>query len=333
MAEFGLIGSFCAVYADREGKLQGPSQTTKMQTLKHAISCVGVGFHTGARVTCTLHPAPSDYGICFSRVDRPGTRAIAADLRNVADTGVSITLLGERGVRIASIEHLLAALAICEIDNARIEVSGPEVPAMDGSALPFVKLIECAGREHQERPRGAMVLRRPFSFSWGGGVAQLAPSDGLVIDSQPREAHGCPNRWRFDQDFGDETIRQEVVAARTHMFCADLNHWIRKGWAKGASVQNIVIGEPPDCAGNQDLRFSDALARHHVLDLLGEFRLLPQPLRAHYRAVEGLPGLCRQTLNALLADSTAWEVVGSNEDHVPSASATHSPMILAMDHV
>ena len=169
-----------------EPRRQGGEEVTRCQkTLRNPIGCVGTGLHTGAKVSLTLHPAEPDSGIRFLRYDRPGQSVIPARFDQVCDTAISTALGDPDGTVVATVEHLMAALAICEIDNVLVEVSGPELPIMDGSAQPFVFLIECAGTVEQRRPRRWLEVVKPVSVEAHGKSARLDPAESLAIDRLP----------------------------------------------------------------------------------------------------------------------------------------------------
>ena len=178
------------------------------RTLRSPIGCVGVGLHTGAKVSMTLHPAAPDSGIRFVRHDQPGAPAVPARYDAVCDTTMCTTLGRPGGTMVATVEHLMAALAACEIDNVVVEVSGPELPIMDGSAQPFVFLIECAGVVDQHRPRRWIEVVKPVSVGSHGKLALLEPFDGLQIDCEIRFEHPLIDNQSLGITFGPTPSRR-----------------------------------------------------------------------------------------------------------------------------
>ncbi|HEX6012032.1 MAG TPA: UDP-3-O-acyl-N-acetylglucosamine deacetylase [Geminicoccaceae bacterium] len=254
----------------------------QQRTLRHVIGCAGVGLHSGARVGLTLRPAAEGFGVRFRRVDRPGAPAIPASIEHVAAAADSVTSLGDRpadGVRM--IEHLMAAFVACEIDNVLVESSGPELPAMDGSALPFVLLIECAGTVEQDRPAMRLEVLRPVSVSSAGAQARLEPGPGLELDVEAAAPVCPPARFRFR--FSPEACKSELVAAR-------------EAACRAASK------DPGDD------RFADESIRHAALDALGDLALMPARLEGRYAERGNDPTLRRRLLRRLLDDRRAWRL-------------------------
>lgn len=238
------------------------------KTLRHAIGCVGVGLHSGARVGLTLRPAEAGSGLRFRRVDRPAARPVPARLDQVADHP-GPTSLGQPAVRM--VEHLLAALLACEIDNALVELSGPELPAMDGSAMPFVLLIECAGTRELDEPVAEIEVVRPVAVAEGDRWARLEPAEGLHL-----AIGDGPDGIRFA--FSPEACKRELAGAR----------------------EEGLRGEP---------RFAgDEALRHDALDALGDLALIPARLHARYAAWPADRSLRRRLLRDLLANPSAWRL-------------------------
>lgn len=260
----------------------------RQRTLRHPIGCVGVGLHSGARVGLTLRPAAEGSGIRFRRLDRPGSAGIPAHCGHLVATADAGASLGEGGVaRVRMVEHLLAALAICEIDNAQIELGGPELPVMDGSAQSFVLLIECAGAVEQSRPAARLEVLRPISVHDGGRQVRLEPASRLELLLRPRD--GVQARGRsFGFVFSPEAGKAELAAARDRRWCPSL----------------LDGGEP--------LRFADEPLRHAALDVLGDLALLGARLQARYVEHGGDHALRARLMQALLAEPAAWRLVGGD---------------------
>ncbi len=256
----------------------------RQQTFRHAIGCVGVGLHSGARVGLTLRPAEPGSGIRFRRVDRPGSPPIPARLDHAADHA-DATCLGARPLpTVRMVEHLLAALAVCEIDNALVDVNGPELPVMDGSALPFVLLIECAGTVRQDEPVPALRVLRAVAVREGGAEARLEPAgdDGLYLEVADAGGEAPPFALRFSPESG----RRELAGAR------------EAALADGGEAGGRFAG--------------DERLRHAALDALGDLALVPARLRARYVGAAGAgPGLRQRLLRRLLAEPGAWALEGT----------------------
>jgi UDP-3-O-[3-hydroxymyristoyl] N-acetylglucosamine deacetylase len=253
----------------------------RQKTLRHVIGCGGVGLHSGARVGLTLRPGAEGSGIRFRRVDRPGAEAIPARLDQVVEADIGTSLCPKRGAGVHMVERLMAALAACEITNALVEISGPELPAMDGSALPFVRLIECAGTVEQELPVPELEVLRPVSVAAGGAYARLEPASGLELVVERRD--GTAPRPPFRFAFSPEACKRELVAARD-----------------GAG--RMAAG------GAEEERFADEPVRHEALHALGDLSLIPARLEGRYVHGGAGPALRRLLLRRLLADVGAWRL-------------------------
>lgn len=264
----------------------------RQRTLRHSIGCVGVGLHSGARVGLTLRPAAEGSGIRFRRLDRPGSAGIPAHCGHLVAASAAGASLGEGEVaRVRMVEHLLAALAVCEIDNAQIELGGPELPVMDGSARPFVLLIECAGIVEQSRPAARLEVLRPVSVDEGGRQARFEPAPRLELVLRPLDGAQAPG-GAFSFLFSPEAGKAELAAARDRRWCPSL------------------------LDGSEPLRFADEPLRHAALDVLGDLALLPAWPQARYVGHGADHRLRARLMQALLADPTAWRLVGD-----PAASA------------
>lgn len=261
----------------------------QQRTLAHAIGCVGVGLHSGARVGLTLRPAPAGSGVRFRRVDRPGTAGIPAWLDHVVAVPES-TCLGERGLaRVRMVEHLLAALSACGIDNTLIETSGPELPIMDGSALPFVLLIECAGIVEQGRPASVFQVLRPVEITDGAAMVRIEPASSLELVLQP-SGRSCPGSAPPScLTVPHATCRTELVAARD----------------PAGAASPMAPG-----AGRSD----DEAIRHAALDALGDLALIPGRLQARYHERGATRVMRQQLLRTLLADPRAWRIAADPTD-------------------
>ena len=287
---------------DRDTKARG------QRTLGNPIGCVGTGLHTGARVSLTLHPAEPDSGIRFMRYDRPGRSVIPARFDQVCDTAISTVLGDPRGAMVGTVEHLMAALAICEIDNVLIEAGGPELPIMDGSAQPFVFLIECAGIVGQERPRRWIEVLKPVSIEAHGKSARLEPADRLTIDCEIRFEHPLIDSQAMRIAFDPEPFKTEIARARTFGFAERVEDLWSRGMALGGCLKNTVVVSRDRVLNEEGLRFADEFVRHKVLDSLGDLYLAGLPLRGRFTARSAGHTMHNKLLRALFADPGAWRV-------------------------
>jgi UDP-3-O-[3-hydroxymyristoyl] N-acetylglucosamine deacetylase len=298
-----------------------PSAIVAQRTLKNPISCTGIGVHSGMRVRMVLHPAPANHGIVFRRTDLPraaGTdNDIRAEWRNVVDSRLCTAIGNTAGVSIATVEHLMAAFYGCEIDNALVEVGGPELPIMDGSAAPFVFLIECAGTAELDEPRRAIQVLRPIGVEDGSRRAVLKPGAGLTISCEIDFDSAVVARQRFTHDLEPLTFRTEISRARTFGFAADIDRLRAAGLARGGSLDNAVVIGKDRILNSEGLRYADEFVRHKVLDCVGDLYLAGAPILGHLHAVRVGHALNYRLLRALFERPDAWRMVEMTRLPVP----------------
>lgn len=280
------------------------------KTLRTPIGCVGVGLHTGAKVALTLNPAPVDTGIRFRRYDLPSAAALPATWDRVSDTTMSTTIADrDGGAQVATIEHVMAALAACEIDNCLIELGGPEVPIMDGSARPFVFLIECAGVVEQTRPRRWIEILKPVEVTGHERMARLEPADDFEIDCLIRFEHPVIDSQALALPFVAESFKTEIAPARTFGFAERVEELWARGLALGGSLKNAVVVSHDRILNEEGLRFPDEFVRHKVLDCVGDLYLAGAPVRGRFVGRCAGHGLHNRLLRALFEDPSAWRLV------------------------
>jgi len=280
----------------------------RQRTFAHSVTCTGVGLHSGAPVHMTLHPAATDHGIVFKRADVDANKALVpARYDRVVDTRLGTTLANEHGVSVATIEHLMAALWACNIDNALIELDGPEVPIMDGSSEPFVFQIETAGIRTQNAPRRAVRLLKPVTATVGDAEVTLEPFDGFAIDIAIDFEHKAIARQVASYDFSKITFKNMLSRARTFGFEHEVEALRKMGLARGGSLHNaIVIGEE-GVLNREGLRFNDEFVRHKALDAIGDLYLAGAPLLCRIKTSRPGHTVNNAVLRALFADDSAWE--------------------------
>ena len=276
-------------------------------TLKTSISCTGIGLHSGEKTSMTMHPAPVDTGIVFERTDlHNGARVFPARYDYVCDTFLCTTLTNASGATLATVEHVMAAFSGCGIDNARIEVNSPELPIMDGSASPFVFLIECAGTETLDAPRRALRVQKPVAVMDGDKRASLAPLDGRRVSCEIIYDNERIARQRASVTLTGETFKNEVSRARTFGLMEDVAGLQASGLALGGSLDNAVVVSGDKILNDGGLRFEDEFARHKVLDAVGDLALAGAPLIGAFDGFCSGHALNIQLLKALFADADAW---------------------------
>lgn len=283
-------------------------------TLAAPAVCAGVGLHTGARVRMALRPARTGTGIVFERSDLDlENRVIAARHDRVQSTDLGTTLVNEAGASVATVEHLMAALAGLGVDDVHIELDGPEIPAMDGSAAPFVDLVLRAGLKNAPAPRRAIQVLKPVSVSDGSRQASFLPALKPSIDVEIDFSDPAIGRQSFYFELTPENFRRLVAPARTFGFRRDYEALVRNGLARGGSMENAIVVEDGKIANPGGLRFEDEFVRHKALDALGDLYLAGAPILGLYKASRPGHHLNSLAVHALLADRTAWKMVAMRD--------------------
>lgn len=282
----------------------------RQKTLRRSIPCRGVGLHSGTTVEMTLHPAEADRGIRFRRTDVTDRDPwIAARYDRVVDTRLC-TVIGNRdGVTVGTIEHLMAAFAGCEIDNAVVDIDAAEVPVMDGSSEPFVFLIECAGTVELDAPRRAIEIRKPVTVGDSGRGLTLAPANAFSVDFEIDFASPVVSHSTLDVRLVNGTFKREIAKARTFGFLADVEKLRAMGLGLGGSLDNTVVVDTDRVLNEGGLRFDDEFVRHKVLDCVGDLYLAGAPILGRVTATKSGHHTNNEALRALFADPTAYAVV------------------------
>jgi UDP-3-O-[3-hydroxymyristoyl] N-acetylglucosamine deacetylase len=293
----------------------------RQRTLKTAARTTGVGLHTGARVDLVMRPAAADTGIVFHRTDLAGSAPIPATATMIGDTRLSSTLrAGDAGV--STVEHLMSALAGLGVDNLHVDVAGPEVPIMDGSAGPFVFMLTTAGIVEQEARKKYLRIVAPVEVRDGDKWARFEPFDGFRLDFTidfPHPVFGSENR-HVVIDFAEHSYVREVARARTFGFMQDVEAMRAAGLGLGGSLQNAIVLDEVRVLNSEGLRYENEFVRHKVLDAIGDLYLLGHPLIGQYTAHKSGHGLNNALARALLARTDAYRIVTFDAvDQVPSA--------------
>jgi UDP-3-O-[3-hydroxymyristoyl] N-acetylglucosamine deacetylase len=291
----------------------------KQRTLKNVIRATGVGLHTGEKVYLTLRPASVDTGIVFRRTDLEQPVEIRACPENVSDTRLSTTL-ESNGVRVSTVEHLMSALAGMGIDNAYVELTAPEVPIMDGSAGPFVFLIQSAGIAEQTVPKRFMRIKRRIKLADGDKWAAFEPFEGFKVSFAIDFNHPTfrNSTQQAAVDFSTTSFVKEVSRARTFGFMADLESLRQSGLARGGGVDNAIVLDDFRILNEDGLRYEDEFVKHKVLDAIGDLYLLGHPLIGAFSAYKSGHSLNNRLLRRLVARRDAWELMTySDDDEAP----------------
>jgi len=282
----------------------------KQKTLKSAISCTGIGLHSGEKVLMTLRPADVNCGITFRRTDVAGDGAVMkASFDQVCDTRLCTTIGSADGKTIGTIEHLMAAFAGANIDNIIVEVGGAEIPIMDGSAAPFLFLIECAGVVEQEAPRQVLRVLKTISIVEGDKSATLEAADGFAVEFEIDFKSPVVASQDLSINMKDGVFKNEIARARTFGFMHEVEALWAAGLAKGGSLDNAVVVSGDKIMNEDGLRFDDEFVRHKILDAVGDLYLAGNPIQGQYLGVRSGHALNNKLLRVLFSDSTNYEIV------------------------
>ena len=299
-------------------------KVARQTTLRDHTELCGVGIHSGLPVTLTLHPADADTGLRFvrTRLDGWQEREIPADMSAVTATEFATVLGDASGPLVSTAEHVLAALSGLGVDNAVIEIDGPEAPIMDGSAAPFVAAIDAVGLQILERPRRYIKVLKPVQVAKGDAYGEIRPNPrGFRVEAEIEFQHALIGRQARALDIKPETFRREIARARTFGFLRDVASLWNAGYALGASLENTLVVSDNRILNPEGTRFPDEFVLHKILDAVGDLALAGAPLLGTYRSVRGGHKLNHALLCALMADASAWTWV---DGEVPRPVVGHA---------
>jgi UDP-3-O-[3-hydroxymyristoyl] N-acetylglucosamine deacetylase len=282
----------------------------RQRTLKTTVRATGVGVHTGLKVTMVLRPAAIDTGIVFCRSDLAGNPSIPAHALNVSNTTMA-TVIEKDGARVSTVEHLMSAFAGLGIDNAFVDVSGEEVPIMDGSAGTFVFLIQSAGIEEQAAPKRYIRVLKRMELAQGDKTVRLEPFDGFKIGFSIEFSHPvfAASTSVVEVDFGEVSFVRDIARARTFGFTQEVEMLRSKGLGRGGSLDNVVVIDDFRVLNAEGLRMDDEFVKHKALDAVGDLYLLGHPMIGAFYGHKSGHALNNLLARKLLADATAWEEV------------------------
>src|SRR3954464_14732398 len=289
------------------------------RTLKNSIRAQGVGLHTGKKVLMTLRPAAADSGIVFRRTDLDPPAEVRAKAENVGDTQLGTTLINGNA-RVSTVEHLLSAFAGLGIDNAHVDVSAPEVPIMDGSAGPFVFLLQSAGFEELRAPKKFVRIKQRVRVEDGDKWAEFKPFDGFKVNFEIEFNHPLFKRrgQKASMDFSTTSYLKEVSRARTFGFMRDLETMRSRNLALGGNLDNAIVLDDFRVLNEDGLRYEDEFVKHKILDAIGDLYLLGHSLIGEFNGHKSGHGLNNKLLRALIRERAAWEeVVFETADEAP----------------
>ena len=305
----------------------------RQRTIKALVSTTGVGLHSGQRVELTLRPAAPDTGIVFRRVDLDPPVDIRACAERVTDTRMASTLTAAddgpgREVRVATVEHLMSALAGLGVDNLHVDVTAPEIPILDGSAGSFVFLIQSAGLVEQRAPKRFIRVTRPVEVRDGDKWARLDPHFGFRLDFSIEFGHPAIDATgqSYTIDFATTSYSREIARARTFGFMQDVEALRSVGLAQGGSFDNAIVMDEYRVLNSDGLRYDDEFVKHKILDAIGDLYVVGRPLLASYSAFRSGHAMNNRLLRELLSQPDAWELVSfENEAQAPKGFAALQP--------
>ncbi len=287
--------------------------------------CAGIGLHSGERVRIVLQPASAGAGITFVRTDvTDRDNRIAARAHAVSELRLGTTICNRAGVSVATVEHLMAALAGLGVDDALIEVDGSEIPVMDGSSAPFVKLIRQVGLQSRAAPRRAIQVLKPVTVEMDERRASFLPALKPMIEVEIAFEHAAVGRQSCIFDVTPEIFSADIAGARTFGFRKDYDALLAAGLARGGSMDNAVVLDETGIANPEGLRFEDEFVRHKALDALGDLYLAGAPIIGRYAAERPGHAINNLALRTLLDDATAWKWVNMRDEARQDVALAHS---------
>lgn len=280
------------------------------KTINSKVSCNGVGLHSGLNVSLTLLPAPCNSGIVFKRTDIEGEKGIvSANYKNVIETKLGTTIANKFGTKISTIEHFMAALWGCGIDNLFVEINAAELPIMDGSSEPFIFLIECAGINFQEEPRRIVEVMKKVKVEDKEKFVEVEPAKDFSIDLHIDFNHKEIRNQKFDYHSTFTSFKNDISRARTFGFKHEIEHLHKLGLAKGGSLDNAILLDENGIVNEGGLRYFDEFVRHKTLDFIGDIYLAGHYIIGHFKASKSGHEINNKMLHQLFGDESAWRMV------------------------
>jgi len=304
----------------------------RQRTIRDEVSCTGIGLHSGEKVRLTIKPAPADNGIKFIRKDLTGHPVIEANHESVVDTNLSTTI-GNNGYKISTIEHLMAAFFGLGIDNVRVELDGPEVPAMDGSSAPFIFLLKSAGIKEQKNPKRFIIMKKIFNIQDGNRSVYIYPSKELKISYTIDFHHPMLRNQKYELCFSGRDFTKEISRARTFGFLKDVQILRENGFAKGGSLDNAIVIDDFRIINDGGLRYKDEFVRHKMLDFIGDLAILGPPIIGHFVIEKSGHFLNQFMLRKLMNSKKYWEIVTFNNPEECTKNSVKIPVLDSMEPV
>ncbi len=282
----------------------------QQKTVKHSVSCFGVGIHSGKPASLTIYPAPENSGIIFVRTDiKNQPNRVKAQYNYVSKTILGTTISNESGVEISIIEHLMAALWGCKIDNALIELDGPEIPIMDGSSESFVFMAECAGVKIQNATREYIEITKKIRIEYNDSFIELLPSECFSADTTIDFKDSIISKQTYSFSEKDSSFKYSLSRARTFGNQEDAELLKKQGLAQGASIENAVVIKDNKILNKDGLRYKDEFVRHKLLDLIGDLYLAGAPIKGHIKSHKPGHKINNKALHALFSDPSSYKLI------------------------
>lgn len=284
---------------------------SSQKTINSKISCNGVGLHSGVNTEITLFPAPCDTGIVFRRTDVEASKnSVKAFYKNVVTTNLGTTIANEFGTKVSTIEHLMAAIWGCGIDNLFVDIDGPEVPIMDGSSEPFVFLIECAGFTVQEKARHVIEIMKTVKVEEDGNkMIEVSPAKEFSVNLHIDFDHKQIQQQSFDYQTTFASFKNDLCRARTFGFKHEIEQLHKMGLAKGGSLKNAILVDENGVVNEEGLRYENEFVRHKTLDFIGDIYLAGYYISGQFKGSKTGHGINNKMLHKLLSDETAWRLI------------------------
>lgn len=282
------------------------------RTINQEVSCRNIGLHSGRKVNMTIKPAGVDEGVIFVRKDLSNNNWLKADYRNVSDTTLATTI-GLNGTAVSTVEHILSAFCGMGIDNAIVEVDAPEVPIMDGSALPFVNMLKDVGIAEQQKNKKLLVIKKSVSVSERDSTAMLLPAAEFMISYKINFHHPLIGEQSFETRLSDGSYERDICSARTFGFLRDVEYLQAKGLALGGSLKNAVVLDNERIINKTGLRCQYEFVKHKILDAIGDLSLLGMPIIGHFFACKSGHSLNNLLLRKLMDSQECWTIMDASE--------------------
>ena len=299
----------------------------KQRTVGRTIACSGIGVHSGMKVNLRINPAPENHGIRFTRTDLPNAPVISAFLNQVVDTSLA-TVIGSGGCIISTIEHLMAAFSGLAIDNVLVELDAYEMPIMDGSARPFLELLQNAGIQEQDAPKLFFVIKQPVELDDGDRFVGVYPGHTQKFSCTVAYKHPLIRKQSITIELNEQVFEEQICAARTFGFLQDVEKMKRFGLGRGGSLDNVIVIDEQGIVNPEGLRFKDEFVRHKVLDCIGDFSLLGLPILGHIVTHKSGHAFNLAFLDKLFNSKDAW--LTSTRPAYPAATPSNISEALAI---